>query len=365
VGQIDVRFDVAYDSGSTAGAFTLPAGASNGTSGWVVNKPTVAKYVNKAAPGGPTQAKVAVIKSGKLLKLVGRGLGDVPLDVFGSGDPGAGGVQTAYCVTNAGEKNCHCSLFSGCTYKLIAAGTGAKLVCKTGVGDPACGAVAPPTTTTTTSTSTTTATDLGSTSTSTSTTIDLTCFSSAGDGTVIDTCRGLQWEQKTGTPLPPPPTVDCSATPCPDPHAVNDRYQWSSSGTAPDGGLFTDFLDKLNNRCRDDVGVDCSANGDADCAGVGGPCGFAGHRDWRVPSAFVPQELETIVDQTVPGCGTVGIPCIPPLFGPTMAAAYWAGNGSINPNTAFTVSFATSAGSSVFAATKTELRWARAVRTID
>jgi hypothetical protein len=60
VAQIDVRFDVAYDGASVAGSFTLPAGASDGTSGWLVNKHTVAKYVNKDAPGGPTQAKVAV-----------------------------------------------------------------------------------------------------------------------------------------------------------------------------------------------------------------------------------------------------------------------------------------------------------------
>jgi hypothetical protein len=105
--QIGVRFDVAYGNGSTAGAFTLPAGALSGSDGWKVNKPTVAKYVNKDAPSGPTQAKVGVVKPGKLLKLVGKGLGDVPLDILTAGDPGAGGVHTAYCVTNAGEAFCH------------------------------------------------------------------------------------------------------------------------------------------------------------------------------------------------------------------------------------------------------------------
>ena len=58
--------------GSAAGVFVLPAGASDGTAGWKVNKPTVAKYVNKLAPSRPTQAKVGVVTPGKLLELVGR-----------------------------------------------------------------------------------------------------------------------------------------------------------------------------------------------------------------------------------------------------------------------------------------------------
>jgi hypothetical protein len=155
--QISVQFDVVY--GSAAGSFTLPQGVSNGTDGWLVNKDAVAKYVNKDAPAGATQAKVAVVKPGKLLKLVGKGLGDTPLDVFAAGDPGSGGVQTAYCVTNGGEEFCHCSDFSGCAYKLIAKDTGAKLVCKSGVADAGCAALGASTTsTTTTSTTSTTAT---------------------------------------------------------------------------------------------------------------------------------------------------------------------------------------------------------------
>jgi hypothetical protein len=146
--QISVQFDMLYGNEAAAGSFTLPAGASDGTAGWVVNKSTVAKYVNKNAPGGPTEAKVGVVKPGKLLKLVGKGLGDTPLDVFGAGDP-VGSVFTAYCVDNAGDEFCHCSEFTGCTYKLIAGDTGAKLVCKRGEGDPGCNAVVPPTTTST------------------------------------------------------------------------------------------------------------------------------------------------------------------------------------------------------------------------
>jgi hypothetical protein len=156
--QISVQFDAVYGNGNAAGAFTLLAGASvNKSPGWVVNKDTVAKYVNKEAPNGPTEAKVAVIKPGKLLKLVGKGLGDTPFDVLGAGDP-VGSVFTAYCVDNAGEENCHCSEFTGCVYKSIAGGTGAKMVCKSGSGDALCTAAGPATTTTTTSSTTTTTT---------------------------------------------------------------------------------------------------------------------------------------------------------------------------------------------------------------
>jgi YVTN family beta-propeller protein/cysteine-rich repeat protein len=147
VGDIAVELDVAYTDGSATGAFVIPAGASDGTAGWLVNKETVAKYVNRSAPGGPTETKVAVIKPGKLVKLVGKGLGDTPLDILGAGEPtaqAAGEVVTAYRVTNGGEETCHCSAFAECAYKSIAAGTGAKLVCKGGVPDGDCTAFTGP-----------------------------------------------------------------------------------------------------------------------------------------------------------------------------------------------------------------------------
>jgi hypothetical protein len=141
VADISVSFSAVYDA-ETAN-YALPAGASNGTIGWLVNKDTVAKFVNKDAPAGATSAKVGVIKPGKLLKLVGKDQGDSDiLDIFAAGAP-SGSVFTAYCVTNGGDENCHCSEFTGCAYKLIAADSGAKLVCKGGVGDPTCVAAGP------------------------------------------------------------------------------------------------------------------------------------------------------------------------------------------------------------------------------
>jgi hypothetical protein len=126
---ISASLDVNY-AGSSSGNWDAPQGTSDGQKGWLVNKGTVAKYVNKGAPGtGST--KVAVIKPGKLLKIVGKDLGDSPIDIFGAGDltGGSPDVTTVYTVTNDGQTNRHCGGLD-CSYKLIAGDTGAKLVCK-------------------------------------------------------------------------------------------------------------------------------------------------------------------------------------------------------------------------------------------
>jgi hypothetical protein len=153
-----------------------------------------------------------------------------------------------------------------------------------------------------------------------------TRFIDYGNGTVTDTQTGLTWEQKTGTVGP---AVDCSSTTCSDPHDVNNTYQWckdadhdsvcDTAGNPPDGGTFTDFLDKLNN-CTSTDGTTLSG-------------GFAGQCDWRLPTL---QELRGIVDSSVPGCIT-GSACIDPIFGPTdggSGAFYWAstldGNTPVN-----------------------------------
>jgi hypothetical protein len=133
LGAISVSFDVDYVNAATGGSFSLPPGAFGGIDGWVVNKPTVAKYVNKAAPGGPTEAKVGVVKPDKLLKLVARGLGSPAIDIIGAGAPGPAGVVTDFEVTNGAFNRRHCSLFTSCVHKPVAAGAGAKLVCKPGV----------------------------------------------------------------------------------------------------------------------------------------------------------------------------------------------------------------------------------------
>jgi hypothetical protein len=125
---IEASFLFGYDG--SVGQFAMPQGAN-----WLVNKTTVAKYVNKEAPGGPGGAKVSVVKPGKLIKVVGASLGDVPIDLFAAGTPDDD-VSTSYTVVNGGETYRFCSAFGAATavFKEIAGGSGRKLVVKNGVG---------------------------------------------------------------------------------------------------------------------------------------------------------------------------------------------------------------------------------------
>jgi hypothetical protein len=343
VDQIEVEFDVVYGNRSATGAFILPAGSTNG---WLVNKSIVAKYVNKTAPEGPTQVKVGVVKPGKLLKLVGKGLGDVPFDIFAAGVPGHikgipgffKAVQTAYCVTNGGEENCHCSNFDSCTYKLIAAGTGAKLVCKAGTGDPACSAH---------------------------------CFTDTGL-TVIDTCTSLEWEKKD--------TTVRSGVDAGNLHDVDNRYSWAGRCTI--SGALCQPNAAAATTCGTQTGgaLGCTECGvgegtcDVDALGFGdaittiwdwvnqvNAASFAGHTDWRLPTSGgsvsfptgEPAELESIVTL---GSG----PTIAPIFGPTLDGVFMsASTSSSDPGFNWFVRFT---DGSVDYSIKEGRAWVRAVR---
>ena len=128
--QIEAVLHVAYDA--TSGAFLMPQGGR-----WLVNSSSVAKYVNKAAPNGGA-VKVSVIKPGSLVKVVGKSLGDTPLDIA---SPPVGPVYVSDVMINSGVETRLCTQFAGCAHKPIAGGTGYKLVCKgASVGDPGCSA---------------------------------------------------------------------------------------------------------------------------------------------------------------------------------------------------------------------------------
>jgi hypothetical protein len=125
-------------------------------------------------------------------------------------------------------------------------------------------------------------------------------FVDNGDLTITDRQTCLMWEQKIDFD-------DCSFFPMicsSQPRWVGQLYTWSVSGTgAPDGGLFMDFLPRLNGQLCDSLAI----------------C-LAGHSDWRVPTF---PELQTIVDSTQGSCGGGSGPCIDPVFGPTAPDVYW------------------------------------------
>jgi hypothetical protein len=98
-----------------------------------------------------------------------------------------------------------------------------------------------------------------------------------GNGTVTDENTRLVWEKQS----------DDSGI-----HDMDNVYTWDEA--------FAVHVAALNNICQNDETVDCSVNGNADCvvAGVGGKCGFAGKRDWRLPNV---KELQSIVNYEVFG----------------------------------------------------------------
>ena len=154
----------------------------------------------------------------------------------------------------------------------------------------------------------------------------------ASGPTIIDHLTGLEWEKKDaaggGESI-------CPAGPtCANPHDVDNRYEWSSTGSAPDGVAFTRLLGQLN-------------------GGDGAVC-YAGHCDWRLPSL---EELET----------TVSYACAnPPCFGysaflPDAGAEYWSATTAVGyPMTSYGVNMFNGVS---FIGTKNNDVFVRAVRS--
>lgn len=132
-------------------------------------------------------------------------------------------------------------------------------------------------------------------------------FSDNCDGTILDADTGLMWEKKRGA----------SVGSCLDDdklHSVNATCNWlEASSVKPAGVVPAGWLYKLNNTCDHDPTIDCSAGGDADCLPstfpkFAGCCGFACHRDWRLPNRD--PEMKDIIDNSFAPC------CLDPKLGP-------------------------------------------------
>jgi hypothetical protein len=119
-----------------------------------------------------------------------------------------------------------------------------------------------------------------------------------GDGTVMDTLTGLQWERKRKLDG----TVNLEKA-----RDADNQYSWSAGGAAADGTAYTDHLAQLNSNC------------------------FAGHCDWRLPTFA---ELQTILDTEQGVCSGGSGACIDPIFGPTAPAFHWTSSSRIEPNLA-------------------------------
>jgi hypothetical protein len=131
------------------------------------------------------------------------------------------------------------------------------------------------------------------------------------DGTVIDAQTGLMWEQK----------VTCGAQDLSNPNCMENLYTWSAAGIAPDGTLYSDFLEGMN---------DLKTPND----GTATPC-FANHCDWRIPTIG---ELRSILLAPYPTCSST--PCIDVSFGPTQTGGYWSDSSLAgNPATVWGVVF--------------------------
>jgi hypothetical protein len=161
-----------------------------------------------------------------------------------------------------------------------------------------------------------------------------------GDGTVTDNQTGLMWEMQTS---------HCAG----EVTCYTDTYTWSSTGTLPDGTLFTNFVANLNGGdfYSSSEGLIVSSSGVGTC--------FVNRCDWRIPTIA---ELRTIIESSAPGCGS-GFACIDPAFGPTQIASYWSSSSFIfDVNRPWVVDF-DSGGSDALLDGKMVNSYARAVRS--
>ena len=197
-------------------------------------------------------------------------------------------------------------------------------------------------------------------STTTTTEPGSTCFTDGGDGTIHDSCTGLQWEKKTGSRGVQAPT---------NLHDINHVHPWSGTCARnrelfcqPDAASAATCAARADGTTAPEEGCSECPGGDYDattnpsgtgpCVGPSGGTGspvtiwvwlnrlnavkFAGHDDWRIPSqaarnscppgepncttAGPPRELDTIVRGAPASCSS---PCTYPIFGVPVGLETW------------------------------------------
>ena len=136
---VRVRLHIQYGNNAAAGAFMVPAGTANG---WSRNDPKLLRFRNPVAPSGATEVRSIVVRPHRLLKMIGAGRGDAPLDVLRAGAP-AGSIYVSFEMVEAGTTTRLCSEVQNCEYHALGGNAGAKLRCLGGVPDPECRAAYP------------------------------------------------------------------------------------------------------------------------------------------------------------------------------------------------------------------------------
>jgi len=136
-GDVAAEVTIRIDGQDTL--FTVPEGAYDGSAGWKTNDAARALFLNRGAPGGPTETRKMIVRTPGGVSMVAKGLGDSATDVDVIAPP-VGTVDVQYAVTSDGVTGRTCTRFAAgaCSHKPLDDGAGAKLICRDGLADPNC-----------------------------------------------------------------------------------------------------------------------------------------------------------------------------------------------------------------------------------